>query len=229
MHAKQTKRNNRNPSKRAILPSAQRVYKFHFEPTRGATEERPRLPNFKPIKLSEVLRTKTGKSALNISSDVTIELILRVDAQQEKLLRALGLDGDNPDWAEAFIELAKIHHGVGIIHVGKRRGPNKHAVKWSPKQDHVLLDSVNARLEHGMTVTAALKEIASDKAIWERLPLVKNSRSENAPAFRRVQNFRKRFGSIKKRIDLENIHNQIFESLANGQTRQAGQKAKNRP
>jgi hypothetical protein len=210
---------------RSVRRSTKKVYRFSVEPTRGEKEETPRLPKFKPIKLSEVLRTKTGKSALNINSDLMTELILRVDAQQVELFRALGLDADDPDWAEAFLELAKIHHGVGIIHVEKARAPNKHAAKWSREQEQFLLESVNARLERGLTVTAALKKIASDKAICLQLPRgpAEDQLSEKSIVSRRIKNFRKRLELIKKRVDLENIHKQIFDNLA---VKRARQKAK---
>jgi hypothetical protein len=213
MHAKQIKRSNRNPLKRSVIPSIKKVYTFYVEPTRGEREEPPRLPKFKPIKLSEVLRTKTGKSALNINSDVTIELILRVDEQQVKLLRALDLDENNPDWAQAFLQLAKIHHGVGIVHVEKARAPNKHAVKWTNEQDNALFAAINPRLQKGKTATAAFKEIAGDKAIWEQFPTVKNSRSQKSPAALRVQTYRKRWGLVKKTRLLDSVQSAILDGL----------------
>src|SRR5690606_3013216 len=163
--------------------SITKIYKFTVQPTRGEKEQTAPLPKFKPIKLSEILRTTTGKSNLNITSDVMAELIERIHAQQVELLRGLDIDEENPDWADAFLQLACVHHGMGVIHVDKARPPNKHAAKWTREQDQALLAEMNARLESGKTATAALKEIASDKSIWRQFPNAKNFRSDKPPAF----------------------------------------------
>jgi len=129
--------------------STTRVYQLSVKLTRGVKEETPRLPKFKPIKLSKVLRTTTGTSTRKITSDVTFELLRRVDAQQTELIKALELNPNNLDWAEAFVLLARIHHGVGVVHIEKARAPNKHAAKWTRDQDDILLAAIDARLEKG--------------------------------------------------------------------------------
>jgi hypothetical protein len=197
------------------------------EPTRGTTKRAPPLPKFKPIKLSEVLRTATGKSTQTISSDATLEIIRRIDEQQADLLRALGLNPENPDWSDAFAQLAYIHHGVGAIHVDKARPPNKHAAKWTREQDCALLAAIDARLESGMTATAALNEMATDDAIWKQFPHTENSRSDNSPVSRRAQNYRKRLALIKKRDLLENIQDNIVESLVDGRLGLGGSMKRN--
>lgn len=205
-----------------MATSMRRTIKLSIEPTRGTTEEAPPLPQFKPMKLTEVLRTTTGKSTQTISSEVTLELIRRVNAQQLELLRALGLDPENPDWCDAFAQLAYIHHGVGVIHVDKARAPNKSAAKWTREQDNALLAAMDAKLENGMTATAALNEIATDDAIWKQFPQTENSRSDKSPVSRRAQNYRKRLGLIKKRDLLENIEDDLVESLEDGRVRLVG-------
>jgi hypothetical protein len=197
----------------SVRRSIERVCQFSVELTRGEKEETPRLPKFRPIKLSEVLRTTTGASARKITSDVTLELIRRVDAQQTELFKALELDPNNPDWADAFLLLASIHHGVGVIHVEKTRAPNRHAAKWTREQDNALLAAINARLEKGKTATAAFKEIAGDKAIWEQFPRVKNSRSQKSPVARRVQTYRKRWGLIRKMRLFDSVQSAILGGL----------------
>lgn len=198
---------------RSVSGSRERVYRLSVQLARSEKDETRRLPTFKPIKLSEVLRTIKGASSRKITTDVTLELIRRIDAQQAKLLQALDLDPNNPDWAEAFVSLAGIHHGVGVIQIEKARAPNKHATKWAPGQDNTLLAAMNARLDKGMTATAALKEIATDKTMWQQFPRVENSRSQKPPAFRRMQTYRKRWGLIKKVRLLDSIQSAMLDGL----------------
>jgi hypothetical protein len=163
--------------------------------------------------LSEVLRTTTVTSTRKITSDVTFELFRRVEAQQNKLIEALELDPNDPDWAEAFVLLACIHHGVGVVHIEKARAPNKNATKWTRDQDDVLLAAIDARLEKRMTATAALKEIASDEAIWKQFPEARNSRSQKSPAALRVQTYRKRWGLARKTGLLDSVQSAIRDGL----------------
>jgi hypothetical protein len=196
-----------------VAHSIKRVYQLSVKLTRGEKEETPQLPKCKPIKLSEVLRATTGASARKITSDVTLELLRRIDAQQTELLEALELDPNNPDWAEAFVLLAYIHHGVGVIHIEKARAPNKHAAKWTHEQDNALLAAIDAGLNKGKTATAALKEIAGDKAIWEQFPRANNSHSQKSPAARRVQTYRKRWGLIRKMRLTDAVQTAILAGL----------------
>jgi hypothetical protein len=198
---------------RSVRHPIKRVYQLSVELTRGEKEETPGLPKFKPIKLSEVLRTTAGTSTRKITSDVTLELLRRVDEQQTELIKALELNPNNPDWAKAFVLLARIHHGVGVIHVDKARAPNKHAAKWTRDQDDNLLAAIDARLGKGMTATAALREIAGDEAIWNQFPQVRTSLSPKLAAARRVKTYGKRIQLIRKARLLDSVKSEIINGF----------------
>jgi hypothetical protein len=213
-----------------VRPSVLKSYSFSLQPTRGEKEETPRLPKFKPIKQSELLRTTTGGSRRQMTTEEMVELLRRVDAQQTELLKALGIDPNNPDWAaDAFVLLARIHHGVGVIHIDKARAPNKHAAKWTLEHDKILLAAMRARLGQGKTATAALKEIAGDKSIWQQLPQVKNSYSQKSPTARRVETYRKRWGLISKIRVLDSVQSAILDGLASSVAATRQKKRLNKP
>lgn len=186
---------------------------LHVVPTREDSEDAHRLPQFAPVKLNKFLQEKTGKTTLASVSGVTEDLLKLVAAQQIELLQALGLDAAKPDYAQAFLELAKIHHGMGVIKVEMARGSNKNAEKWSREQDDDLLKAVIARQQRGMTIGSALNGIANDEAIWKKFPQIKNSRSDKPPASLRAQNFRRRLGFIKKRNEIEAAQSQVIDRL----------------
>lgn len=213
MHAKQTNRRKCGPPKTPLSRSVQMIYTFYVVPSRGDNEKAPCLPKFHPIKLNKLLLGKTGKTDLAGVSSVTVDLLELVAVQQFELLQALGIDAAKPDYAKAFLELAKIHHGMGVIKVEMARGSNKNAEKWSKEQDDDLLKAVIARQQRGMTIASALNGIASDEAIWKKFPSVKNSRSDKTPALLRAQNYRKRLGFIRKRNEIEAAQSEIIDRL----------------
>jgi hypothetical protein len=213
MPAKQKKRSNRKPRKNTSAASLQFVFTFYVEPSRG--ENAPTLlPQFKSIKLKKLLREKTGSTGLRSSSEITMELFEKIAAQQADLLTALGLDAAHPDYAQAFLKLARIHHGVGYIQLELARRPNKNAEKWSREQDDALLNAVDTRQQSGMTITAAIGEIAHDENIWSKFPSVTNSRSQKSPVFLRIQNYRRRLGIVRKRNAVEARQNEILDRLS---------------
>lgn len=213
MAAKQKTHSGRNPGKRLSTTSIKKVYTLHFEPTRGE-DKPPRLPQYDPIKLNKFLLAKTGKTALTDDSDVTMDLLELIAAQQVELLQALGLDAANPDYAQAFLNLARIHHGVGVIQVERARVPNKNALKWTREQDDALLKAVDVRFQAGMRITSALKQIASDETVWRKLPCTDKPHSERPPAILRAQNYRRRLALVKKRNAAERMQSEIIKDLA---------------
>jgi hypothetical protein len=157
---------------------------------------------------------KTGRSALTGSSDVTIELLELINEQQNAILLALGLDAANPDYAQAFLALARIHHGVGVIQIESKRAPNKNAQKWTREQDDALLKAVDVRVQAGMKITDAVQEIASDETIWQKFPVTDKTDSGKLPARLRAQNYRRRLALIKKRNAAERMQSEIVKDLA---------------
>ncbi len=216
MSAKQKTRSNRTPRKRLSAPSIQKVYALHLEPSRGK-EKTPLLRRFAPIKLRKVMVEKTGRSALTGSSDVTIELLELINEQQNAILLALGLDAANPDYAQAFLALARIHHGVGVIQIESKRAPNKNAQKWTREQDDALLKAVDVRVQAGMKITSALKQIASDESVWRKFPCSHNS--ERPPATLRAQNYKRRLALVKKRNSAEKMQSEVIKDLAKIESR----------
>ncbi|EAQ35020.1 hypothetical protein NB311A_14030 [Nitrobacter sp. Nb-311A] len=213
MPAKQKTHSRRAPRKRLSIPSIQKVYALHLEPSQGEGET-SRLPPFAPVKLSKVLLAKTGRTTLGDSSDVTIDLLELIAAQQDKLLQALGFDSANPDYAQAFLALARIHHGVGVIQVESKRASNKNAKKWTKEQDDALLQAVDVRQQAGMKITDAVQQIASDETIWQKFPVTDKTDSGKLPARLRAQNYRRRLALIKKRNAAERMQSEIVKDLA---------------
>ncbi|QDM18200.1 hypothetical protein [Tardiphaga sp. vice278] len=220
MHAKQAKRPERGPPKRSLSRSKFLAFALHIVPTREDSEEAPRLPKFAPVKLNKFLLEKTGKTAQAGVSGVTEDLFEHVATQQVELLQALGLDVEQPDYAQAFLELAKIHHGMGVIMVETARGSNKNAKKWSKEQDDDLLKAVITRRQRGMTIASALNEMVNDEAIWQKFPPIKDSRSDKPPALLRAQNYRRRLVFIKRRNEIEAAQSEIIDRLAEIKARQ---------
>jgi hypothetical protein len=161
-----------------------------------------------------VLLAKTGRTTLSDSSDVTIELLELIASQQGKLLQTLGFDAANPDYAQAFLALARIHHGVGVIQVESKRASNKNAEKWTKEQDDALLQAVDVRRQVGMTITDAVRQIASDKTVWQKFPGTDKTDSGKLPAILRAQNYRRRLSLIKKRNAAERMQSEIVKDLA---------------
>ncbi len=199
MHAKQTKRSGRSSRKRASATSYELVYTVHVQPKRGGGDAAPNLPRSKPIKLSKLMKEKTGSSTIRASQEVTLAILNRIQAQQADLLTALGLDAAKPDYAQAFLELARIHHGVGVVLVENARSPNKNAEKWTSEQDEALVKAVHERRRGGMTITSALNEIANDEGLWRQFPIDTSSRSEKSAASLRAQTLKKRLEIIRLR------------------------------
>lgn len=204
--------NKRNSRKRSLASSSQKICTVYVEPTRGK-REKPCLPQFAPIKLKEIQR-ETGRASIDNNPEIIKTIARRLDMQQTDLLRALGLDAARPDYVKAFLELAKIHHGMGILLVERARPSNSHAAKWSREQDAILKSNVAVRRRRGMTATAALRDIANDKRLYSQLPVAKHSRSEKPAAIRREENYKKRLAFILRRDVAENEQSKIIEGLA---------------
>lgn len=224
MALKLTVMNKRNSRKRSLARSPRREYTVYVEP-RGKGE-RPYLPQFEPINLKQIQR-ETGRITVNNEQEIIRTILLRLDMQQTELLRALGLDTARPDYVQAFLELAKIHHGMGILLVERARASNNHAAKWSREQDAILKSNVAVRRQCGMTATEALRDIAKDKDLYLLLPVAKHSRSEKPAAIRREQKYKKRLAFILKRDAAENEQSKIIEGLAKVKGRQLTPRKRN--
>lgn len=210
---KQSKRPKANKRKRSSAAPYQLVYTAYLEPSRGQAEKRI-LPHFKPMKMMKILREKTGGNAIVASAEVTNEIFDRIQAQQVELLQALGLDATKPDYAQAFLELARAHHGVGTVEVESARAPNKNAAKWTARQDEALLEAVRVRQKRGMKVTAAVREIANDEKIWSRFPPKDSVRKGKPAGLLREQNFRRRIAFLRKRSAEQIALAEVLDGLA---------------
>ncbi len=208
MRAKQSKRSSRRSRKRAS--SYQLVYTIHIEPKRGEAKV-PNLPKSQPIKLNKLLKEKTGSTFIRGDKEVFFEIFDRIQAQQAELLTALRLDSAKPDYAQAFLELARIHHGVGVILVENARPSNKNAGKWTDEQDQALVKALHQRRRSGMTITAALREIANEEGIWRKFPLDKSSRSEKPAASLRAQTLKKRLEIVRLRAAESSLRELLAE------------------
>jgi hypothetical protein len=169
-------------------------------PTGWQKSQVARLTKFPPHQLEDLIDGTLGDTAKQISAEVILEIRRRNEAKLEQLVRELGIDPNHPDvWRRAFLQLAFMHHGIGVISWVQPRGSNRRAAKWNDEHDLHFYSMMEELMASGLKPMVALREIAKDRDKWSKLaPQPKNFRSEKSDVERRYVTLKKRWQIVRK-------------------------------
>ena len=136
---------------------------------------RDKLPQFDPVDLRSLVAAAKKQTGTQTAEEKIInELGNRIKEQTEELLRSLACDPAELKWQTAFMRLARIHHGLGMLAYAPKR-TNSNARTWTWEHDFRLLTVMRDLKAEGIEGAAAFVKIAKDPKLREQFPYATRS------------------------------------------------------
>jgi hypothetical protein len=177
-------------------------------PDQRIMANRKNLPKFKPVNLRELVEDATTAEFAEQDLSIITALRRRVEAQEEKLLRCLGVDPADPRaWHKGFHFLALYHHTLGHLAWYPKRS-SQQAAKWTPNDDLNLLREVTLLKNQGVSERSAIKKLAANPKKYGLFPYrtqsqrhdPKKNEQEN-----RADALRARLAKLKSSANLDSL------------------------
>jgi len=153
-------------SKLSVFPSDQHILAM-----------RKKLPVFEPHDLQLLLDEARADSTGGALHALLSAFRRRNDIQSNDLLKSLGIDPSRSDaQSRGFFLLANIFCGVGRLAWHPRR-TNRNSATWTLNDNIALLREVTILRGRGLSLRAAVKELAADKKSGTCFPTVRSGMS----------------------------------------------------
>lgn len=160
-------------------------------------ETAAQLPQFEPIVMDSYVVAKNSRDRA-AKLDAIEKTRTAIEGQMAELLEKLGLSADEDGFKRGLFILAATFLGLGTIAVPNPRLSNRHACKWLPADDDFFRSKVEQFLEDGLGITAALRKIAREPEIWQKLPQPSGPHRPVETEYHRFERYKKRWKHLQQ-------------------------------